>query len=1082
MSVRWRGISLSNTQLRYWAGGTTFKRGMQYARAGRVSVLEVKDREASFIVSGREPYHVWLGTMPDGLSFACTCPMGQMGLFCKHCVAAAVVLRDVLRQQERERQRWQSRLRRVLEKSTERRGGRRRSEALLFFLLGQRTPYYYYQRSTWMLKPVYLLARHLPMPWPEEGLSLEALGALFDEHPHLVQRAKEGSLNRLSVEAACLNVPPEIWHLARMMVAGTPSYGYYADTSIDSIGDQLALLARFGVPVFPAEAENPFAQPIRLSTAPLRGQVTLSQAPRGVRLTAEARLGDQTLTVESVEPISDKPPWVLLNRNVLAPVEDPAVLEWVEDLKKPVLIPPKEVAEFREQFLPVLAEQVPLDGDLVQWGDVEGEPQPRLYLDEEEGTLVAELRFAYGEYEVPYEKKPPPISIQAAGDGSWRLVRVHRQVEREQEWHKLAASARHGLKRNAAAPHRLLLRKRVHPLDFLLDKVPLLTMAGFEIYGEEDLKLAKVNRSQPSLSLNITSGIDWFDVQAVVRFGDQEVSLQEIRQALRKKRRYVKLADGSIGALPEEWLERYKHLFGLGEQHEDGLRFSAAQITLLDQLLSEADRARTDAEFERRRQRLRDFTGIQEHDLPQGFQGELRPYQKAGYNWLHFLHEYEFGGCLADDMGLGKTVQVLVFLLSLRERGHAQAADLIVVPRSLLANWQREVERFTPSLRVLEHFGPNRTQDVQTFQAYDLVLTTYGVMLRDIERLREYRFHYAVLDESQAIKNPLAKTSKAARLLNADHRLVMTGTPVENTTFELWSQFAFINPGLLGNLEYFKSEFGRAIEVKGDEKTARALRKMVYPFILRRTKDQVAPELPPRTERVMYCDMEPAQRRLYEKTRDQYRAMLLGLIEEEGLDKARMKVLEGLLRLRQICNHPRLMKASFRGDSGKFLMLMETLNTLREEGHKALVFSQFVQMLRLIRAALDEQGIPYAYLDGRTRKRQEQVDRFQNEPDLPFFLISLKAGGVGLNLTAADYVIHVDPWWNPAVEMQAADRAHRIGQDKPVFIYKLITRNSVEEKILQLQERKKALVQQLISTESSFFKALTPEDVEVLFT
>jgi non-specific serine/threonine protein kinase len=362
------------------------------------------------------------------------------------------------------------------------------------------------------------------------------------------------------------------------------------------------------------------------------------------------------------------------------------------------------------------------------------------------------------------------------------------------------------------------------------------------------------------------------------------------------------------------------------------------------------------------------------------------------------------------------------------------------------------------------------------------VLTTYGIVIKDIELFRSYRFHYVILDESQAIKNPVSQSARACRLLNAEHRLVMTGTPVENSTFELWSQFAFLNPGLLGSLEYFKSEIGGPIERDANADTAQFLRKMVYPFILRRTKEQVAPELPARTERVIFGDMEPAQRKLYNRTREDYRKSLLGLIEGQGMENARMKILEGLLRLRQICIHPRLVDHSFHGESAKFELLLEQIETLLAEGHKALIFSQFVESLKLLRIELDARKIRYAYLDGQTNNRQEQVDLFQNDPAIPFFLISLKAGGVGLNLTAAEYVIHLDPWWNPAVEMQASDRAHRIGQDKPVFIYKYILRDSVEEKILLLQERKKNLVEQLITTETSFFKSLSTDDVKALFS
>lgn len=343
--------------------------------------------------------------------------------------------------------------------------------------------------------------------------------------------------------------------------------------------------------------------------------------------------------------------------------------------------------------------------------------------------------------------------------------------------------------------------------------------------------------------------------------------------------------------------------------------------------------------------------------------------------------------------------------------------------------------------------GNLRPKDTTVFDDYDIVLTTYGTMLHDIEILRGYKFHHVILDELQAIKNPLAKSSKAARLLSADHRLVMTGTPVENNTFELWSQFAFLNPGLLGGMDYFRREFANPIESGGDESATTLLRKLVYPFILRRTKEQVAPELPSRTERIVYTDMEPAQKKFYAQTRERYRAELLGLIESDGIADARFKILEGLLRLRQIAIHPGLVEKNYRGDAPKFDVLLETLETLQSEGHKALVFSQFVETLKLVRRVLDERKIKYVYLDGRTKDRQKIVDIFQNDASFPFFLISLKAGGVGLNLTAADYVIHIDPWWNPAVEMQASDRAHRIGQDKPVFIYKIITRDTVEEKI-----------------------------------
>ena len=433
-------------------------------------------------------------------------------------------------------------------------------------------------------------------------------------------------------------------------------------------------------------------------------------------------------------------------------------------------------------------------------------------------------------------------------------------------------------------------------------------------------------------------------------------------------------------------------------------------------------------------------------------------------------------------MGLGKTIQVLALLASLKEEGAEKTTSLIVVPRSLLVNWKREADRFTPDLRVHTHFGARRSQNGINWDDYDIVLTTYGTMRRDIQHLRNHEFNYLILDESQAIKNPAAQVSKAVRLLKGRYRLVVTGTPVENSSLELWSQFAFLNPGLLGNLEFFKREYVNPIEKQGDVDAAASLRKIVYPFILRRTKEQVAPELPPRSERVLFVDMKPMQRKLYMRTRDQYRDMLHGLINTKGLNEARFKVLEGLLRLRQISNHPKLVDADYRGSSSKMELLIDQLEILRSEGHKALIFSQFVQMLKLVEDQLIQKGIAYAYLDGQTGQRQIQVDRFQADPEIPFFLISLRAGGVGLNLTAADYVIHIDPWWNPAVEMQATDRTHRIGQEKPVFVYKLIARDSVEEKILTLQDRKRKLVDQIITTERGLMKTITPEDIELLFS
>ena len=787
----------------------------------------------------------------------------------------------------------------------------------------------------------------------------------------------------------------------------------------------------------------------------------------------------------TAELLSQKPPWVLMNDKIF-PLRDANQLAAMSIF--PISIPEKDAETFREHYLRRVAESLPVHSDLIHWEEVSADPVPRLYLhDDKDKILRADLRFGYGAYEADAMKNPPETIVElstAEGAGPWDMLRIARQPECEQAMYQLLTDPDYRLKRaGASQPYGTFeLRARSHPFDFLMYSIPKLTAAGFEIYGEEKLKLAKLNRSTPTLHVNITSGIDWFDLKATVEYGDQQVPLLDLRKALKRGEQYVKLADGSVGQIPPEWLEKYKHLWNLAEEKEDGsYRVNDFHLPLIDSLLEGDAVIQIPPDLPQRRERLRSFESIATQALPAGFTGELRPYQKHGLDWLHFLREYKFGGILADDMGLGKTVQVLVYLLSLREQSKSEGAALLVVPKSLIANWQRESQKFTPGLRFLEYVGNFRSKDTAIFNEYDVVLTTYGTMLRDIDVLRAYKFHHVILDESQAIKNPLAKSAKAACLLSAEHRLVMTGTPVENNTFELWSQFAFLNPGLLGSMESFKREFATPIESGQDEQAAATLRKLVYPFILRRTKDQVAPELPPRTERVLYTDMDAPQKKLYTQTRERYRAELLGLIESDGMNDARFKILEGLLRLRQIAIHPALVDKAYKGEAPKFDLLLETLETLRAEGHKALIFSQFVETLKLVRKELDMRKILYLYLDGRTRDRQSVVDQFQNDAAISFFLISLKAGGVGLNLTAADYVIHLDPWWNPAVEMQASDRAHRIGQDKPVFVYKLIARDTVEEKILLLQEKKRALVKNLIATEASFFKSLTKEDVSLLF-
>jgi len=639
-------------------------------------------------------------------------------------------------------------------------------------------------------------------------------------------------------------------------------------------------------------------------------------------------------------------------------------------------------------------------------------------------------------------------------------------------------------------------------------------------------------RTAGPLTMQVSSGIDWFDVEATVKFGSASARLPELLAALRRGERTVRLSDNSFGVLDDAWIDRTGLLAATGTLVDGKLRFAANQLGILDVLLSALPEPDVDAAFAHARAQLTDFTGVHAAEPPPSFVGTLRDYQKEGLGWLHFLRRFGFGGCLADDMGLGKTVQLLA-LLAARQAEKA-GPSLVVVPRSLVFNWQQEAARFTPTLRVLVHQGPERHRDTSRISDYDLVITTYGTLRRDAVMLREMEFDYLVVDEAQAIKNAATASAKAVRLVRARHRIAMSGTPIENSLRELWSLLDFLNPGLLGKASVFAAHL-RQLEVldmlpsddslpsdlepietmvpeladedaasqEYDDATAAApspieraahreaqreashalLARAVRPYILRRTKSQVTPELPERLEQTVLVDLSPKERARYDELRDHYRTSLLKQIGPDGVGKQTMHVLEALLRLRQAACHPGLLDPARRDESSSKLdLLLLRVTEAVAESHKVLVFSQFTTLLSLVRDRFDATGITYAYLDGDTKDRERVVTRFQEEPECAVFLISLKAGGVGLNLTSADYVYLLDPWWNPAVEAQAIDRAHRIGQTRRVFASRLIARDTVEEKVLALQDRKRNLADAIIRADASLLSTLGREELEMLLS
>ena len=760
---------------------------------------------------------------------------------------------------------------------------------------------------------------------------------------------------------------------------------------------------------------------------------------------------------------------------------------WISVLRsrKHLTVAREELPRLIEELLS-FPDLCPLEiDDSLEIRTIEDKPQPRITVstaDREHhshtgGGLIGELSFEYQDQVVT-----GPADNSGTFVEEENLVVLRNRQEEQKALEQLQALGfRHVYEyRSGSKVLKLAVRRLPGVVDQLLKD-------GWQVEAE-----GKLLRRAAGFNFQVVSGIDWFEIRGAVRFGDTELSLPELLKALRKGGNTVRLGDGSFGVLPEDWLEQQGFLLKLGEVQEDHLRFRSSQALMIDLFLQAQPQASCDQLFEKLRSKLKSYRGIKPLAAPSGFVGSLRGYQREGLGWFDFLDEFAFGGCLADDMGLGKTVQVLA-LLERRRNGslsrpagkkktkERRAPSLVVVPKSLVFNWKEEATRFTPELQVLDHTGPRRGKDTRNFTRFDVVLTTYGTMRNDIALLKGYLFDYIVLDEVQIIKNAGSVTAKAARLLQGRRRLALSGTPIENHLGELWSLFEFLNPGMLGGVSFFK----RHLKSRGslDEDTRTLLARYLRPFILRRTKEQVAPELPDKVEQTLFCQLESGDRRRYDELKRYYQSTLQQRIESDGLGKAKIQVLEALLRLRQAACHPGLLdKRNSSRSSAKLDLLLQHLEDLVAEERKALVFSQFTSLLQILRSRLDQLGFVYEYLDGKTRDRARRVKRFQQDKECRLFLISLKAGGLGLNLTAAEYVFLLDPWWNPASEAQAIDRTHRIGQDKKVFAYRLIAKDTVEEKVLELQKSKRELAEAIISQDNRLIGELSREDLSLLLS
>ncbi|QMU28058.1 DEAD/DEAH box helicase [Adhaeribacter radiodurans] len=825
--------------------------------------------------------------------------------------------------------------------------------------------------------------------------------------------------------------------------------------------------------------------PVQLQNAPVNLELDVEVKDQFYQITGHLTIQEQKINLLK---LFVKHEYFIQLKNNLYLVQSHDFIRIIQFFKKrhhKILIHESKFAEFRETILANLESKIRINYSYVKPATEKqvvdyGFDETRewlIYLSESEDFILITPVMRYGPLEIPIHSKKQIYATDARGN-AFTLARD------EEAESKLMAAV---LQEHPFFYEQLHLdcfylhRTRFLENGWFLDAFDNWQQQGITILGFKELKNNNLNPNKAKITILVTSGINWFDTAVDIRFGKQKVPLKYLHQSIRNKSKFVKLDDGSQGIIPEEWITRIASYFEAGEFVGEQIRTPKINFSGLTELYETevlSQEVRTEIAYFH--EQLAHFEAIPEVDVPFGLQATLRDYQKEGLKWLNFLDQFNFGGCLADDMGLGKTIQVLAFILLQREKSKFNT-NMVVVPTSLLFNWQEEVNKFAPSLKILIVHGSNRVINLKELDQYEIVLTSYGTLLSDVRLLKEYNFNYIFLDESQNIKNPESQRYKAVRLLQSRNKVVLTGTPIENNTFDLYGQLSFACPGLLGNKRYFRDHYSTPIDKFKNSRRAAELQRKVSPFILRRTKEQVAQELPDKTEMIIYCQMGLEQRRVYEAAEREIRDYISAQDEGE-IKKNSMHVLRGLTKLRQICNSPALLST---GDynvnaSAKIETLLEQIEG-KAPHHKILVFSQFVSMLELIQKELITRNIPFTILTGQTRDRSGVVNSFQHNDNIRVFLISLKAGGTGLNLTRADYVYLVDPWWNPAVENQAIDRTYRIGQNKNVVAVRLICPDTVEGKIRTLQETKKELVQEVIKTDNTLLKSLTKQDLLGLF-
>jgi superfamily II DNA or RNA helicase len=1122
--------TLNDRALRRLLGARAYLRGYDYVRRHAVENIVIEEAGARGSVRGTdaEPYKVTLQiTPPSGFSSSCTCPAfaSSNGGHCKHVAALLIALRDQARgAQPRPPGQPQSNNNGVhytVHGGTVhvagvdgegRRSKRARARAMKAAHHAALTARGFVPSGTgvdaWLPEPMPPAPKQI-----EYRLQVKQLG----HGPN----ASGGALTitlldpdaRVPLLPSALLVAQDqhptpdrdaIRLLARFENQGPRRVGI--DVRGEDASDLLPLLKGRRVIVEPQMME------LRFGDEPLRPRFDLELSNDGTQIwvrTAFQRQGDpRRFTTTNGAWFEGSPGWYVdaqegwarpLDRRV-----SPAAVRRL--LRMPAIAEPVDrLPELVMHGLPKVALEVGAElPELSQVADVvDLVPTFRVAAG---GSLVeaqVSLRAAYEdvEIEVRADGMTLPVIVKPPGPGSTKRARCIRcDIVAQQE----AASRLRDLGLVPAEDGNKFIARSDDAIRFWTEGIASLP-EDWDIFVPDDLVEVNVRDEALTANARVSSGVDWLSLRLNFESEGIAVTQEELARSLAEGRKYVRLADGSFAALDpqkvREVLQRQAEILATGGGN--GGRLPLSQAGRIEDLLSQVGRSSISGDAKDVFKKLRDIDEIKGARKPRNLRAQLRPYQEQGFHWLWFLHEIGSGGVLADDMGLGKTVQTLALLLAVKSEDAKDAIAavaakkapgaaeprrkpfkaLIVAPTSVVTNWLREMDKFAPSLRHALWHGAERKERQDELEDADVVVTSYALLRRDEELLKEIPWRYVILDEAQQIKNPLSATARAAKRLRADRRLALTGTPIENRLSEIWSIFDFVSPGLLGPLDKFEERYSRPIDA-GDRAAAERLRATIHAFILRRTKSEVARDLPEKIEQDQFCELTGEQAALYGAVLKEVRAQVMGEVERQGLARSHIQILAALTRLRQAACDPRLLglpREFSDEDSGKLVALRDLVQTCIAGGHKVLVFSQFVSMLHIIRRAMDEDGVGYAYLDGSTKDRQAVVETFQSDDGPPVFLISLKAGGSGLNLTAADTVIHFDPWWNPAVEDQATDRAHRIGQTRVVTTYRLVAKGTIEEKILELGEKKRELVGAVLAEDVGGAKKLTKGDLEELF-